>query len=151
MVRVSRRALRQAHQEPTCRHVAAHLDVSHVRERHRGMTPEAFHAAALALPGATFDIKWGADRVYSVGGKMFAHAGIEGDPEPKYMFKASDLAFEMLTEQGLAKPAPYLARAKWVQLVGPNALADADLQAYLQEAHRIVADKLPSSTKAGLS
>ena len=115
------------------------------------MTPEAFHAAALALPGATFDIKWGADRVYSVGGKMFAQAGPEGEPEPKYMFKASDLAFEMLTQQGVAKPAPYLARAKWVQLVGPDALADEDLQAYLKEAHRIVAGKLPAEVKAALN
>jgi predicted DNA-binding protein (MmcQ/YjbR family) len=113
------------------------------------MTPEAFHAAALALPGATFDIKWGADRVYSVGGKMFAHAGAEGDPEPKYMFKASDLAFEMLIDQGLARPAPYLARAKWVQLTGPDVLDDAALAAYLKEAHRIVSGKLPAAMKAG--
>jgi predicted DNA-binding protein (MmcQ/YjbR family) len=113
----------------------------------RAMTPEAFHAAALALPGSTFDIKWGADRVYSVGGKMFAHAGPEGDPEPKYMFKASDLAFELLTEQGVAKPAPYLARAKWVQLTGPDALSDEDLIAYLREAHRIVADKLTGAAR----
>src|SRR4051794_16336097 len=109
-----------------------------MRERHEGMTPEAFHAAALALPGATYDIKWGADRVYSVGGKMFAHAGLENDPAPKYMFKASDLAFELLIEQGLAKPAPYLSRAKWVQLVKSDALGDADIEAYLKEAHRIV-------------
>ncbi len=81
---------------------------------------------------------------------MFAHAGVEGDPEPKYMFKASDLAFEMLTHQGLAKPAPYLARAKWVQLVGPDALADDDLAAYLREAHHIVAAKLPATLKAEL-
>jgi predicted DNA-binding protein (MmcQ/YjbR family) len=66
------------------------------------------------------------------------------------MFKASDLAFEMLTEQGAAKPAPYLARAKWVQLVGPDALADEDLRAYLKEAHRIVAGKLPAAVKAGI-
>ena|ERR1700761_9814925 len=115
------------------------------------MTPEAFHAAALALPGATFDIKWGADRVYSVGGKMFAHAGMEGDPEPKYLFKASDLAYEMLIDQGLARPAPYLARAKWVQLVGPNALGDQELTDYLKEAHRIVAGKLPAAVKAALA
>jgi predicted DNA-binding protein (MmcQ/YjbR family) len=114
------------------------------------MTPEAFHAAALALPGTTFDIKWGADRVYSVGGKMFAHAGVEGDPEPKYMFKVSDLAFEMLTQEGVAKPAPYLARAKWVQLTGPDALADEDLAAYLRQAHDIVAAKLPAKLQAAL-
>ncbi|MEI9890022.1 MAG: MmcQ/YjbR family DNA-binding protein [Caulobacteraceae bacterium] len=114
------------------------------------MTPEAFHTAALALPGATYDIKWGADRVYSIGGKMFATAGLENDPAPKYTFKTSDLAFEMLTEQGVAKPAPYLARAKWVQLVKSNALSDADIEAYLKEAHRIVAGKLPVAVKAAL-
>lgn len=114
------------------------------------MTPEAFHAAALSLPGAAFDIKWGVDRVYSVGGKMFAHAGIEGDPEPKYMFKASDLAFELLIEQGVAKPAPYLARAKWVQLVRHDVLSDDDLAAYLREAYRIVSGKLPAAVKATL-
>ena len=114
------------------------------------MTPEAFHAAALSLPGTTFDIKWGADRVYSVGGKMFATAGVEGDPEPKYMFKASDVAFEVLTGQGVAKPAPYLARAKWVQLVRPDALDDEELRTYLREAHDIVADRLPKAVKAHL-
>ena len=106
------------------------------------MTPEVFHAAALALPGATFDIKWGADRVYSVGGKMFAHAGPEGEREPKYMFKASDLAFELLIEQGLAKPAPYLARAKWVQLTGPDAPVPASFpleQSFVPQADAVVA------------
>ena len=102
------------------------------------MNAEAFHAAALALSGATFDIKWGCDRVYSVGGKMFATAGVMGDPAPKYAFKASDMTYELLIEQGLAKPAPYLSRAKWVQLVKANALEDEDLEAYLREAHRIV-------------
>ncbi|MEI9891156.1 MAG: MmcQ/YjbR family DNA-binding protein [Caulobacteraceae bacterium] len=106
------------------------------------MTPKAFHAAALALPGATYDVKWGADRVYSVGGKMFAAAGAEGDANPRYSFKASDVAYEMLIEHGLAKPAPYLSRAKWVQLVKTDALPDGDLIAYLKEAHAIVAEKL---------
>jgi predicted DNA-binding protein (MmcQ/YjbR family) len=151
MVRVARQALRQAHQRPSCLQVVPPLDAARLRARHGGMTPEAFHAAALALPGATFDIKWGADRVYSVGGKMFAHAGPDGDPQPKYMFKASDLAFEMLIERGVAKPAPYLARAKWVQLTGPGVLGDEELVAYLKEAHRIVAAKLPAAVKAGLA
>jgi predicted DNA-binding protein (MmcQ/YjbR family) len=114
------------------------------------MSPKAFHAAALALPGATYDVKWGAERVYSVGGKMFATAGAEGEAHPRYSFKASDLGFEMLVDQGLAVPAPYLGRAKWVQLVSSDALTDADLTAYLKEAHRIVADKLTQKVRAGV-
>ena len=116
----------------------------------RAMSFDEFHAAALALPGATFDVKWGASRVYSVGGKMFATAGAEGDPAPRFSFKVSDMAYELLIEQGLARPAPYLARAKWVQLVKAGALGDADLGAYLREAHRIVAEKLPKGVLAKL-
>jgi predicted DNA-binding protein (MmcQ/YjbR family) len=114
------------------------------------MTPDAFDAAALALPGATFDIKWGEDRVYSVGGKMFATAGSIHDPAPRFAFKCSDMGFEMLIEQGFAEPSPYLARAKWVKLVSPDALDDDALVDYLKEAHRIVASKLPRKVRTGL-
>ncbi len=114
------------------------------------MSPKAFHTAAMALPGATFDVKWRGDRVYSVGGKMFATAGAENDPNPRYSFKVSDLAFEHLIEQGLAVPAPYLARAKWVQLVKTDVLPDLELTAYLKEAHRIVAGGLTRALKATL-
>jgi predicted DNA-binding protein (MmcQ/YjbR family) len=113
------------------------------------MTPKAFHTAALALPGATFDVKWGSERVYSLGGKMFATAGADGDPRPKYGFKTSDLAFEHLIERGLARPAPYLSRAHWVQLLGADVLPDADLAAYLKEAHHIVAEGLTKKVREG--
>jgi predicted DNA-binding protein (MmcQ/YjbR family) len=113
------------------------------------MTPDAFHRTALALPGATFDIKWGADHCYSVGGKMFAVAGMPGSSDLHYSFKASDLSFELLTAQGIALPTPYLARAKWVQ-VTPDALPDDQLAGYLAEAHRIVAAKLTRKARAAL-
>jgi predicted DNA-binding protein (MmcQ/YjbR family) len=109
-----------------------------------------FHAAALALPGTRLDIKWGADRVYVVGEKMFATAGGIDDPAPTYAFKASDMAFELLVEHGLAKPSPYLAKARWVKLNGPDALADQELLAYLAQAHAIVAAKLPAKRRREL-
>jgi predicted DNA-binding protein (MmcQ/YjbR family) len=114
------------------------------------MTPQAFHDAALALPGATFDIKWGSDHCYSVGGKMFAAAGSGGAPASGPSLKTSDLAFEMLVEQGLARPAPYAARFKWVQLTSYDALPDADLVAYLAQAHAIVAASLTRKARAAL-
>ena len=70
------------------------------------MRPDIFHRVALGLKAATFDVKWGADRVYSVGGKMFAVSGPIDDPTPTYAFKASELAFEMLIQTGIARPAP---------------------------------------------
>ena len=114
------------------------------------MDADRFHEAALALPGTTFDIKWGADRIYSVGGKMFAGAGALGEPAPRYGFKCSDLAFEALIEQGLAVPAPYAARFKWVQLTSADALSDRELTAYLAQAHALVAAGLSRRLRATL-
>ena len=81
---------------------------------------------------------------------MLAVAGCKGDADPKYAFKASDLAFEMLVEQGLARPAPYMARAKWVQLLAPDSLPDDELRAYLAQAHGLVAAKLTRKARAEL-
>ena len=112
------------------------------------MTPKAFDKAARALPAVTVDIKWGADQVYSVGGKMFAVISVE-DP-PRLSFKASDLAFEMLIESGVAVPAPYMARAKWVQLSTPDALSDDEVKAYLTEAHALIFAKLTKKARGEL-
>ena len=110
------------------------------------MAPEDFHAFCRALPGATFEVLWGADEVYKVGGKMFAATG----PGGGVSFKANDVAFEMLIETGAAKPAPYAARFKWVQMDDTSVLSDAELKAYLREAHTLVASKLPRKQKAAL-
>ena len=42
----------------------------------------------------------------------------------------------------LCVPAPYLARAKWVQVGPGHALASADLGALLRRSHALVAAKL---------
>ena len=114
------------------------------------MKAAAFHKLAMALPGVTLDIKWGHDRVYCVGGKMFAVAGHEGEEEPRYCFKASDASFEQLCEEGVAEPAPYMARAKWVRLTSAHVLPDDQLAAYLAMAHRLIADKLTRKKRAEL-
>jgi predicted DNA-binding protein (MmcQ/YjbR family) len=114
------------------------------------MSPEAFHEAALALPGATYDVKWGADRIYSVGGKMFAGGGHIGDPAPKYAFKASDASFEMLVAEGVAIPAPYMARARWVQLTAFDSIPDEQMRAYLKQAHALTAEKLSKKLRVEL-
>ncbi len=114
------------------------------------MTFDDFDRMALALPGAMFDIKWGADRTYCIGGKMFAVAGHLGDYAPRYVFKTSDLSFEMLVDSGAAVPAPYLARARWVQLVAPDSLPDEALTRYIAQSHALVAAKLTRKARADL-
>ena len=112
------------------------------------MTPKPVEATALALPGAALSIQWGDDRVYKVGGKMFA--AMSGAKAPTLSFKCTDLAFEMLTERAGVIPAPYLARAKWVQLVKLAAMDGAEIKERLAEAHRIVAAKLPKKIRDAL-
>ncbi|HEX5776188.1 MAG TPA: MmcQ/YjbR family DNA-binding protein [Caulobacteraceae bacterium] len=110
------------------------------------MTEADFHRIATALPGATMEVLWGADRVYKVGGKMFAAMG----PSGSFSFKASDIAFEMLTESGRARPAPYMARAQWVQFDNVDQLDEEELKSYLAAAHQLIAAKLSRKKQAEL-
>jgi predicted DNA-binding protein (MmcQ/YjbR family) len=110
------------------------------------MTPQAFDAACLTLPGATMTVQWGADQVYKVGDKMFAVLG----PEGSWSCKASDVAFEALTVDGPGKPAPYLARAKWVWFPALDAAADDDIAGLLANAHALIAAKLTRAARAAI-
>ena len=104
----------------------------------------------LSLPGATLSIQWGVDRVFKVGGKMFA---VMGPPEARpntLSFKASDDSFHILTQVGGIVPAPYLARAHWVMLENLRVLKDAEIKGYLTRAHALVAAGLPKKTRAAL-
>jgi len=116
------------------------------------MDSEGLREVCLSFAGAEETFPFGPETsVFKVGGKMFALAGgfverLDGG----FMFKASNMAYQMLIEQGLARPAPYLARAKWVQLVGNNALPDAELKAYLDQAHAIIVAKLTRKSRKAL-
>jgi predicted DNA-binding protein (MmcQ/YjbR family) len=111
------------------------------------MTYEQVKAHCLSLPGATLSIQWGADRVFKVGGKMFAVLGpLESRPHT-LSFKASDDSFHILTQENGIIPAPYLARAHWVYLENLRTLKDSELKAYLARAHALIAGGLPKKTR----
>ncbi|WP_441235533.1 MmcQ/YjbR family DNA-binding protein [Bradyrhizobium sp. 930_D9_N1_4] len=114
------------------------------------MTPKTFETRCLRLPAATKVVQWEGTSVFKVGGKMFAIGGGFAAGSGGYMFKVSDMAYGMLIEHGLARPAPYLARAKWVQLVGNDALPDAELGAYLAQAHALIVAKLTRKSRKAL-
>ena len=103
--------------------------------------------ACLALAGVTLDHPFGDHHdAYRIGGKMFVMVGEQGGVS----FKVSDIAYEILTETGKARPAPYLARAKWVNLPDPDAWDDEELAEHFAIAHRIVAAKLTKKARAEL-
>lgn len=112
------------------------------------MSPEAFDATCRALPAVTMDVQWGDDHVYKVGGKMFAATGPAGGGAVS--LKVSDIAFEVLTGTGRAIPAPYLARAGWVQFKDLAALDPAEVADWLATAHELVAAKLTKKARREL-
>jgi predicted DNA-binding protein (MmcQ/YjbR family) len=111
------------------------------------VTPAALETAALALPGAELSIKWGEDRCYVVGGKMFA--ATDG-ASTNLSMKVTDIAFEALVETGRARPAPYAARFKWVMFDDLAALDASEVADWLKTAHALVAAKLPKAQRAAL-
>lgn len=111
------------------------------------MTRDEFDQYCASLVGVSHVIQWGDASVWKVGGKIFAICSNWGEDAPekdgiKISFKCSELSYQILTEQAGIIPAPYLARAKWVQLESAAAMSDDDIKAYISEAHRIIAQKL---------
>lgn len=101
---------------------------------------ERQRALSVTLPGATEDVKWGADLVHSVGAKMFVVYLLDGQGiAQSCSFKVDDERFLELTTVPGVIPAPYLARAKWVQVKTPHGLAADDLDALIRRSHALVA------------
>jgi len=111
------------------------------------VTREGLRRVCLALPATSLAHSFGEDHdVYKVGDKMFAIVGGLGGVS----FKTSDIAYEVLTGDGRARPAPYMARAKWVHLDSPNDWPDDELADHLKTAHALVAAKLTRKARAEL-
>jgi predicted DNA-binding protein (MmcQ/YjbR family) len=107
------------------------------------MKLDAFDALCRSLPAVTYVNQWGGSHVYKVGGKIFAIAAAFGSQDGHaYTFKVSEMSYELLIEQGLARPAPYLA--------DDEAMSHADLTAYITQAHAIIAAKLTRATRNAL-
>ncbi|MGZ3184327.1 MAG: MmcQ/YjbR family DNA-binding protein [Telluria sp.] len=92
------------------------------------------------FPGAEEDIKWGAARVFSVGGKMFAAVPLESSKT--ISFKVDDERFLELTDRPGIVPAPYFAQMKWVQVEQGKAMSDKEAGELLRRAYDIIFAKL---------
>ncbi|TNC96135.1 MAG: hypothetical protein FD119_1972 [Stygiobacter sp.] len=115
------------------------------------MIYEEFNAFCRALPATTHVVQWGGADVWKVGGKVFAIGGWDGG-EPSFVFKVSDLSYEILKEQPGLRPAPYLASRglKWIQHYAQPGLSDGDLRDYIRRSHAIVAQGLSKKKRIEL-
>ncbi|MDX1983095.1 MAG: MmcQ/YjbR family DNA-binding protein [Bryobacteraceae bacterium] len=113
------------------------------------MTVEAVRKYCLSLAHTTETVQWGNDLVFKIGGKMYAVAGLEPD-EVWLAFKCPPEEFVELTEQQGIRPAPYLARAKWIALETPDALPPAEIRRLLRQSYDLVLAALPKREQAKL-
>jgi len=105
-------------------------------------------AYCRALPGATADVKWGKDLIFSVGGKMFAGFMMpEGQP---LGFLVDPDAFDHLVGRRGIVPAPYMAKHSWISVTDRKKVPAAELRKLLKESHRLTAKKLSVKAQKAL-
>lgn len=73
---------------------------------------------------------------------MFCVFLLEGGRARTCSFKVDDERFLELTSVPGITPAPYLARARWVQAGSGHGLARPDLDALVRRSHALVAGRL---------
>ena len=110
------------------------------------MTIDVVRTICRAFPGVTEDIKWGSDLVFSVGGKMFVVLNTERPHTLK--FKCTPETFAELVERDGIIPAPYMARAMWVQECSVGDVLDRrEMEGLIKTSYELVAAKLPKSRR----
>lgn len=112
------------------------------------MDIELLRSICLSFPAATEDIKWESNLCFCVGGKMFCIADLE--PPHSFSFKVNDEEFDELSESDGFKPAPYLARAKWVLVFDSSRLNRQDLKNYLRHSYDLIKAKIPKAQRKKL-
>ena len=114
------------------------------------MNIEQLRKFCLAFPGATEDVKWGADLCFSVGGKMFTVTSADSS-EGGVSLKTTPEKFAELTERPGIIPAHYVARYHWVTIEDLKAVTKAELKDLISESYQMVFDKLPAKAKKAIA
>jgi predicted DNA-binding protein (MmcQ/YjbR family) len=112
------------------------------------MDAQRLRQLCLSLPGATEDIKWGNDLCFLVGEKMFCVTGVEGPPA--FTVKVPDEQFEEWCERPGVSPAPYLARAKWIQVKPEAKLRKGEMESLVRTSYALITAKLPAKVRKSL-
>lgn len=106
------------------------------------MTPRQIDRFCASLPAATRTVQWEGVIVFKVGGKMFCLIAPEEHSVGRISFKSAPDHYDALSRSPGFRPAPYLARAKWVAVDDPSALTAGEMKAYVRRAHAVIAAAL---------
>ena len=110
------------------------------------MNLEQLRKFCLTFPGATEDIKWGADLCFCVGAKMFCVTGADSIAGGLSL-KCTPESFSELIEREGIDPAAYVGRYKWVCIADLHAVTADELKSLIGKSYQLVFDKLPPKIK----
>ena len=110
------------------------------------MTLDDIQKICRSLENVTEDIKWGHDLCFNIGGKMFLVTAPDSIPVSA-SFKADEETFNELAEREGFKPAPYLARHKWIFVDDINRLSKKEWEKFIYQSYELVKAKLPKKKK----
>ena len=114
------------------------------------MTVEDIRAFCLKFPGVTKDIKWGQDLCFCVAEKMFCVTGLDQQPAGLSL-KVTDEEFDKFSSQPNFKPAPYMARNKWVYIEDASKVKEKELKRLISQSYELVKAKLPKKVQQNLT
>ena len=115
------------------------------------MTREDFNSFCANLKATSHVVQWGNSDVWKVGSKVFAICGWY-DGKEAFTFKATELAFEVLSGEPGIRPAPYLASRgmKWLQVYDERGMNDGTLREHIVTSYELVVANLTRKTRTDL-
>ena len=113
------------------------------------MEIEEIREYCLELPGTTEGMKWGEHLTFMIGNKMYAIFGLDQTPI-NASFKVSNEIFDQMADRPQMKPAPYMARNKWIAVEDIAAISDQEWKEILLNSYSIIKEKLPKKIKENL-
>jgi predicted DNA-binding protein (MmcQ/YjbR family) len=112
------------------------------------MDIEDIRNICLALPSVTEDIKWENDLCFLIAEKMFCVVNLKG--ELNVTFKVPDDDFEKWISRDGVNPAPYMARAKWIQVSDLQTEDPAEIKKSIVQSYELIKAKLPKKVRESL-
>ena len=109
---------------------------------------DRIRALCVSLPHVTEKVQWGDDLVFKVAGKMFCvvYMGVPATAS----FKVPEEQFHELIENEDVIPAPYMARAGWIQMKRLDALPAREIEALIHYSYEFYFAKLPKKVRESL-